>query len=90
MSSGFNRLSTLNVLKRKFGKGDVIEYEVKSYGFGKRAPWLSSATRSTLAQALRALQEHYEHMAATYGGNARDLRDARKKVSPEIAPSTED
>lgn len=85
-SSGFNRLSTLHVLRRKFGKEDMIEYEVKSSGYGKRTPWLSTATRITLAQALRALQDHYEHMAATYGGHARDLRDARKAAAEAVRP----
>ncbi|OHD28235.1 MAG: hypothetical protein A2Y38_25260 [Spirochaetes bacterium GWB1_59_5] len=80
ITSGFNRVSTLSVLKRKFGKLDVIEYEVKSSGYGKRSPWLSTATRSTLAQALRTLQDHYDHMAVTYGRHARDLRDARKEA----------
>src|ERR1035437_1698251 len=63
-SSGFNRMSTLQVVKREASIGPrhgEIEYEVKSSGFGKKAPWLAEATRSTLAQALRALQECYEH-----------------------------
>jgi len=82
-SSGFNRLSTLQVVKRKRIKDSEIEYEVKSSGFGKKTPWLSEATRSTLAQALRALQDHYEHMAATYRGHATALKDGRKVATTE-------
>ena len=86
-TSGFNRLATLQVVWRE--RNGVPEYEVKSSGYGKRTPWLSEATRGTLAQALRALQDHYENNAATYGSHARDLRDARqprtKGSKPELA-----
>lgn len=70
-SSGFNRLSTLQVVRRE-PKGSV-EYEVKSSGFGKKSPWLSDATESTLLKALRSLQNHYEHMASLYASHARAL-----------------
>jgi hypothetical protein len=76
-TSGFNRLSTLQVVWRE--RNGVPEYEVKSSGFGKKTTWLSEATRGTLAQALRALQEHYEGMASTYGSQARTLQHARGK-----------
>lgn len=74
-SSGFNRLSTLAVARRAVdGK---VEYEAMSAGFGKRAPWLHDVKRPTLAQALRALQDHYEERAATYRGHANALKNAR-------------
>jgi hypothetical protein len=75
-TSGFNRISTLEVVKR--GEVGAVEYEVKSSGFGKNARWLSTATDGTLARALRSLQSHYEHMASIYGSSARALQDARK------------
>ena len=76
-TSGFNRLSTLNVIRRE--KNDYAEYEVKSTGFGKNAPWLSEYKGTTLAQALRGLQNYYETMASTYNRHAGDLKFARRK-----------
>lgn len=75
-SAGFNRLSTLQVVVRL--RKDAIEYEVKSSGFGKKAPWLSEATGCTLARALRALQVHYEYAAANNIRHARALEAGRK------------
>lgn len=74
-SSGFNRLSTLQVTRRVTDEG--IGYEVKSAGYGKRAPWLHTAGALTLAKALRHLQDHYETMARLYSGHASDLQVAR-------------
>ena len=74
-TSGFNRLATLQVVWRE--RNGVPEYEVKSSGYGKKTPWLSEATRGTLAQALRALQDHYQCMASTYGSQAITLQHAR-------------
>ena len=37
-TSGFNRVSTLNIIRRE--KDDYAEYEIKSAGFGKNASWL--------------------------------------------------
>ena len=75
-SSGFNRLSTLQVVKRE--KDSLFyEYEVKSAGFGGRAPWLSTYTDVTLARALRGLQNHYENRARVYSGHASALKYAR-------------
>jgi hypothetical protein len=85
-SSGFNRLSTLQVERRV--KNDQTEYEVKSSGFGMKAPWLATVTDGTLARALRRLQEHYEHNAATYGSHARDLRDARQAKTKDGKPES--
>ena len=75
-TSGFNRLSTLHVTKRK---NDLeISYEVKSAGFGKNTPCLSAFTDGTLARALRGLQNYYENMASKYSIHANDLEFARK------------
>lgn len=82
-SSGFNRLSTLSVVKRQYG-GVIIEYDVKSSGYGKNSPWLATYTCGTLARALRGLQNHYENMASKYGNHASALRYARKKHDKRI------
>ncbi len=76
-SSGFNRLSTLSVVRRE--KDGEVYYDVKSAGFGLRAPWLSEFTDGTLARALRELQNHYEGLAMNYSGHASDLKFARTK-----------
>lgn len=74
-SAGFNRLSTLCVTRTV--RDGVAKYEAKSAGYGLRARWLHTTTDGTLARALRGLQDHYEHMAATYSGHARALQSAR-------------
>lgn len=76
-TSGFNRTSTLYVIRNN--KEGNITYNVKSSGFGPNAPWLAERTEGTLARALRALQEHYEHMARKYSAHAHDLQLGRKK-----------
>jgi len=76
-SSGFNRLSTLQIIRRE--KEDRVEYEAKSSGFGLRSPWLATYTGRTLAQALRGLQSHYEQMASEYSNHASAIEYARAK-----------
>lgn len=76
-SVGFNRLSTLQVFKREIN--GIIDYEVKSAGFGGNAPWLSTCTDETLARALRGLQNHYDAVAMNYSNHASYLEGARKK-----------
>lgn len=75
-SSGFNRLSTLQVSVTE--KNGCEWYTAKSAGFGLRARWLHENGDVTLARALRGLQDHYQSMAATYAGHARALENARK------------
>jgi hypothetical protein len=75
-SSGFNRLSTLRVVRRE--RDGAARYEVSSAGFGKRAPWLSTSEDGTLARAFRSLQTFYENMASTYRSHANYLQNARK------------
>ena len=75
-SSGFNRLSTLRVVRVEKYNGTAW-YEAESSGFGLRAPWLGKNSDATLARALRGLQKHYEERAATYAGHARALQSAR-------------
>lgn len=77
-TSGFNRLSTLLVERRDNYAGRGFPwYTVKSAGFGRRAPFLGENADRTLARALRGLQKHYKHTAATYAGLARALENGR-------------
>lgn len=81
-SSGFNRLSTLRVIRRD--RDGVVEYEVTSSGFGKRSPWLAEYSDATLARALRGLQAHYENNARIYSKHAADLEIGRKPIVEEV------
>lgn len=75
-SSGFNRLSTLAVVRRD--KDGNVTYEAKSAGYGTRARWLHTHTDGTLARALRGLQDHYEAVSNTYRSHAASLAKGRK------------
>ncbi len=87
-SSGSNRLSTLRVERRdNYASSGKPWYEVKSAGYGRRAPWLHTAADTTLARALRALQDHYERTASTYYQHAGALKAARR--TPAAAPAPE-
>jgi hypothetical protein len=77
-SAGFNRLSTLCVIRT--AHNGVVKYEAKSAGYGLRSPWLHTNSDGTLARALRGLQAHYEERAATYSSHARALQSARAKA----------
>jgi len=74
-SSGFNRLSTLRVIRTE--RDGAVAYEAKSAGYGLRARWLHANTDGTLARSLRGLQAHYERVAGTYAGHARALQSGR-------------
>ena len=76
-SSGFNRISTLRIIRRECDTR--IEYEAKSSGYGVKAPWVATWKDSTLARALRGLQSHYESMASLYSGCASYLEHSRRK-----------
>lgn len=77
-SSGFNRLSTLSVVRLK--RAGVVFYEVKSAGYGTRAKWLHCNSDITLARALRGLQSHYEQVANKYRSHASSLQLGRVGV----------
>lgn len=81
-SSGFNRLSTLSVVRRE--KDGVATFVAKSAGYGTRARWLHTHTDGTLARALRGLQDHYESVSNTYRSHAAALANGRK--TDEVAP----
>lgn len=88
-SSGSNRLSTLRVERRdNYGGSGKPRYEVKSAGYGTRAPWLHTAEGGTLARALRRLQDHYEYTARTYISHAGALKQGRKHPATAPSPST--
>ena len=75
--AGFNRMSTLKVLRRE--EDGKVEYKAKSSGFGKKTRWLSENSDGTLARALRGLQEHYEVRAREYSAHAGALQQGRTK-----------
>ncbi|KQU96821.1 hypothetical protein ASD00_18420 [Ensifer sp. Root31] len=75
-SSGFNRLSTLSVIRRE--RDGQVSYEAKSAGYGLRAKWLHTNTDASLARALRGLQDHYEYTANTYRSHASALKVGRQ------------
>jgi hypothetical protein len=75
-TSGFNRLSTLEVVRRE--KDGATNYTVRSSGYGVKAPWLGEYVDSTLARALRGLQNHYERMGREYLSHASALENGRK------------
>lgn len=85
-SSGSNRLSTLRVERSEdFAGSGKPFYEVKSAGYGTRAPWLHTATGGTLARALRALQDHYERTASMYYSHADAMKVGRSAPSQGVA-----
>lgn len=75
-SSGFNRLSTLVVTRSV--KDGAATYEARSAGNGTRSPWLATNADTTLARALRGLQQIYEYEANRYRAHACDLERGRK------------
>jgi hypothetical protein len=81
-TSGFNRLSTLSVIRRE--KDDRCIYVATSSGYGARADWVGECDGMTLARALRALQEHYERKASLYGGLAANLQTGRRPATGEV------
>jgi len=79
-SSGFIRMSTLEIVRRREEDG-AVNYEAKIAGYGTRGPWEATCKRETLARAMRRLQDHCVAMAATYSACVRAMmagRDAAK------------
>lgn len=75
-SSGFNRLSTLQVTRIE-GDGWGLSYEAKSASHGTKSPWVHTNRDRTLARALRGLRDHYTAMANTYSSLAARLQAGR-------------
>lgn len=78
-SSGFNRLSTLQVTRIE-GDGWGLSYEVKSAPHGTKSEWAHTNRDRTLARALRGLQDYYQAMSNTYRGLAARLQEGRAEV----------
>jgi len=74
-SSGFNRLSTLQVTRTK--KGNAAWYDVRSAPHGTKSPWAAEIGNVTLARAMRDLQTHYQRKAANYRKLAERLQNGR-------------
>jgi len=77
-SSGFNRMSTLDIIVKDDGD-DRLEYESRSSGFGKNIPWLLSCKDSTLTRSLRGLQDDLEWRGRDYLCQAGNLQKGRKQ-----------
>lgn len=75
-SSGFNRMSTIKVVRRETKNGPW--YTARSAGYGTKAGWAGEEDAETLAKAMRLLQNHYEGLARFYSGLATELMDGRK------------
>ena len=78
-SSGFNRLSTLKVVRTDLD--GRVTYSAKSAGYGSKACWLHEHKDGTLARALRGLQEHYRRNAVIYCSHERALKAGRVPVA---------
>lgn len=83
-SSGFNRLSTLQVKRVEDGRG--VSYEAKSAGHGTKSPWMHISRDGTLARALRGLQAHYEATANTHRALTAALQRGRTAQETREAP----
>lgn len=82
-SNGFNRTSTLVV--ERFEVGASVEYRVKSAGFGAKARWLGYHTDTTLARALRGLQQQYLSVSNEYRAAAAAMEKGRGKKAEGAA-----
>lgn len=77
-SSGFNRLSTLQV--SRIDLNGKVTYVARSAGYGTRAKWMHENTDGTLARALRGLQQHYEDLANNYRSLAARMQTGRTSL----------
>ena len=80
-SAGFNRVSTLLIVRHE--EDGTIEYEAKIAGYGTRGPWAETEKGETLARALRYLQERCSVMMATYNACVLAMMRGRGKGVPE-------
>jgi|SRR3990172_969568 len=76
LSSGFNRLSTMHVVRDIKTTG--IEYSSRLFGFGTRAPLISESSGTTLRQCLRNLQDQCESEKYKWRGAVSYLEHGRK------------
>lgn len=80
-SSGFNRLSTLVVVRRCRPHS---YYEITGYGYGTRGAEMGRVAGLTVVQAVRELQTHYERMSGKYAALERALAEARKQTTAAL------
>lgn len=78
-SSGFNRLSTLHVVRDE-RRDEWERYVVRSAGHGTKSPWIFTNKDGTLARALRGLQDYYQSTANQYRSLAASLEKGRSDV----------
>jgi len=79
-TSGFNRCSTISVdMKERLAR---TVYECRIAGYGLRAPWLQTASGTTVPLAIRHLQDKLENQAEVYRGQAVGLESARRTTLP--------
>ena len=83
MSSGFNRISTLEVARSE--AGGRVRYRARSAGHGTKSEWAHCHTDGTLARALRGLQDHYQRIAGENRALASRLKEGRQMPGVEIA-----
>lgn len=74
-SSGFNRLSTLQVTRTE--KDGTSWYSVRSAPHGTKSPWAAEIGNVTIARALRDLQTHYQRQAENFRVLAERLETGR-------------
>jgi len=72
-SSGFNRLSTIEVMRRH----EAPWYEVAGYGYGAKSGVMGRSAGSTLARAIRGLQDFYAGMRGKYSALESAISEAR-------------
>jgi hypothetical protein len=80
-SSGFNRLSTLQVTRTE--KGASPWYSVRSAAHGTKSPWAAEVGNVTLARALRDLQTLYQRKSANFRALAQSLEAGRAPATPK-------
>ena len=79
ISSGFNRVATLQVVRRSNPVRTF--YTVKIAGYGKHGLFIREDQGKTLAQALRALEKYCECEWCKWGGAVGNLRQGREGVN---------
>ena len=81
-SAGMARTSTIKITRRD--RDNIVSYSAKSAGYSCNAEWLGDCTRSTLKQALRSLQDYYEHQASKYSSHAFAIKSGRLKTDKNL------
>lgn len=75
-SSGSNRTATL-IVRRRCYNGEVVGYDATFYGYGLKSAAIASSGGTTVAQALRNLQNTLSHRGRLHSGAAGTMQAAR-------------